>query len=383
LVRNNFLIRQHFLLLSTAVGATLCISRKRELTLETGYGPIPELLRLIFGGSSVKYNPALDGLRAVAILLVLLHHYFLKDAYPQIPGGWIGVDVFFVLSGYLITSILLREYRKTGHIELGAFYLRRALRLAPALLLVCSAVLAASLFSPHGANIRQSALVAVAYIQNWAVPLNLEAPGATMDHTWSLATEEQFYLLWPLLLPLVVGRRPLVWLTVAVVAMTGVKFALWRESGPTWFLTYGLPTRPVGLLIGCALAFLPLRDWRAPYAAQAVLIVALCVLAATVEIGNVWAPLAASLLTAALIACLQGQSFLSASPLRYIGRISYGLYIYHWPILLAGNGHAPKVVLVGLGLIVAVLSYEFVEKPFLRLKDRPVRIVFAPAEGVA
>jgi peptidoglycan/LPS O-acetylase OafA/YrhL len=148
----------------------------------------------------VKYNPALDGLRGVAIIFVLADHSGL------LTGGLIGVDVFFVLSGYLITSILLNELRQTGEISLSNFYWRRSLRLFPALGVLVAFELLRSFVSPHGSDIREGALVAIAYLQNWNNVFHF-APGGLMGHTWSLATEEQFYLLWPLASPLIFKRK--------------------------------------------------------------------------------------------------------------------------------------------------------------------------------
>jgi peptidoglycan/LPS O-acetylase OafA/YrhL len=143
---------------------------------------------LASGEAFVKYNPALDGLRAVAIILVLADHLGL------LPGGLIGVDVFFVLSGYLITTILSREFSQTGEICLVNFYWHRALRLFPAMGMLVTFELLRSLVSPRGTDIRDGVLVALAYLQNFNNVFNF-SPGGLMGHTWSLATEEQFYML--------------------------------------------------------------------------------------------------------------------------------------------------------------------------------------------
>jgi peptidoglycan/LPS O-acetylase OafA/YrhL len=310
----------------------------------------------------VRYNPALDGLRAVAILLVVADHSGL------LPGGLIGVDVFFVLSGYLITSILLTELRQTGEISLSNFYWRRGLRLFPALGILAGFELLRSFVSPHGSDIRDGILVAIAYLQNWNDVFHF-APGGLMGHTWSLATEEQFYLLWPLVLPLVFKSRPLIWLSVAITLMVIVRFLPLGYTRPGLDFSPGL--RPVGLLIGCALAFLPKISFRAPLWLP---LGALLVVAAFEESYVLAAPLAASLATAVLILTLQGPSILGCAPLRYIGKISYGLFLYHVPIIVLGHkwvhGIAGNTILIALAFAAAALSYEFVEKPFLRLKDR-------------
>jgi peptidoglycan/LPS O-acetylase OafA/YrhL len=318
----------------------------------------------------LRYNPALDGLRAVAIILVLATHY----SSTAFPGGWIGVDVFFVLSGYLITSILLREIREKGGIDFTKFYARRAIRLMPPLLLTCLAILVISMRSSHGEDIRRYLLFTVSYLLNWKPLLPVNDSVNSMDHTWSLATEEQFYILWPLALPFIMTlRRPIVALLGATVAMTFVRFAFWHfwDFGDgEWLLKFSL-LRPVGLLVGCALAFLPLRQWRSPIAVQSALVVGLGVMAlCPIYADSLWGPLAASLISAGLIVCLQGPSFLAMSPLRYIGKISYGIYLYHCPIVIYGRPYTSSLLLIGLSVIVAALSYEFFEKPILGLKAR-------------
>jgi peptidoglycan/LPS O-acetylase OafA/YrhL len=309
----------------------------------------------------VRYNPALDGLRAVAILLVIFDHAC------GILGGLIGVDVFFVLSGYLITSILLRELRETGDISLSSFYWRRALRLFPALAMLAAFELVRSLFNPHGAEIRESVLAASLYLQNFDNVFQFTHLGL-MGHTWSLATEEQFYLLWPLALPLIFSRKPLLWLGAAAAAMLIARTLPMEYSRPAIDFSPGL--RPVGLLIGCAIAFWPIL---APRWIALPAIAALFVVAAFEEHAVVLAPLMASLITAVLIGALQWPSFLGHAALRYMGKISYGVFLYHVPILTLGQKwlHGPAGIagLVALSFAAAALSYEFVEKPFLRLKD--------------
>ena len=205
----------------------------------------------------MRYNPALDGVRAIAIALVLATHAY----HPAMPGGWIGVDVFFVLSGYLITSILLNELRRTDKISLGNFYMRRFLRLTPPLMVLAIFQFARSAFSQNGSEIREATIVGVAYLQNWNAVFRF-APDDVMMHTWSLAVEEQFYWLWPLLLPLFFKKRPLAWIAGALAAMTVTRFAMGRYGFPEAALQAFIGERPVGLLIGCALALLPIDRWR-------------------------------------------------------------------------------------------------------------------------
>lgn len=326
----------------------------------------------------MRYNPALDGLRAVAIIIVIAHH----TGAQSLPGGWIGVDIFFVLSGYLITSILLNEMRNTGEISLRNFYIRRALRLTPPMVLLGLFQFARAPFSHHPQEVVRGTIVALAYLENWngVFPLG---PADAVGHTWSLATEEQFYWLWPLLLPLLFKRRPLVWLAGATIVMTATRVILWGLDAPEGVVQTFLGDRPVGLLIGCALAFLPIARWELPAVFSLAGVAVLIALSFVSELNPILllgAPLAASLATAVLIVCLQRPGLLtkalSVSPMRYVGKISYGLYLYHFPIFIVGGTTKPNapvshvLVAIAVTVVVAVLSYEFVEKPFLRLKGR-------------
>jgi peptidoglycan/LPS O-acetylase OafA/YrhL len=224
-----------------------------------------------------------------------------------------------------------------------------------------------SLFNPHGAEIRESVLAASLYLQNFDNVFQFTHLGL-MGHTWSLATEEQFYLLWPLALPLIFSRKPLLWLGAAAAAMLIARTLPMEYSRPAIDFSPGL--RPVGLLIDCTIAFWPIL---APRWIALPAIAALFVVAAFEEHAVVLAPLMASLITAVLIGALQWPSFLGHAALRYMGKISYGVFLYHVPILTLGQKwlHGPAGIagLVALSFAAAALSYEFVEKPFLRLKD--------------
>jgi peptidoglycan/LPS O-acetylase OafA/YrhL len=332
----------------------------------------------------VRYNPALDGLRAIAISLVFADHFYES----AMPGGWIGVDVFFVLSGYLITSVLLHELRESGGISLSNFYMRRVLRLTPALALLALVQFARSPFSDNGWQVREATLIGVTYLESWNKVFEF-GPQEFMGHTWSLAVEEQFYWLWPLTLLFLVKRQPLIWITAAFAAMAFARFVLWRDGFAATTLQYCFFIRPVGLLVGCFLAFLPIDRWRAPALVAPAALIALLALGLFAEksiYAFLAAPLAASLATAVFIVSLQSAKAvtgaLSLSPIRYTGKISYGLYLYHLPIIslgLAWKAHTPfhavasvvyAVGLMVLSFAIAALSFEFVEKPFLKLKDR-------------
>jgi peptidoglycan/LPS O-acetylase OafA/YrhL len=320
----------------------------------------------------MRYSPALDGLRAIAVLIVLTHHSWL------LPGGWIGVDVFFVLSGYLITSILDEELCRTGIIRFGNFYLRRALRLTPALLLLCLFQFVRAPFSDHAAEIRQATIISGLYLQDLKDIFPMGDSGL-MGHTWSLAIEEQFYWLWPVALLLIAHRRPAAWLAGALAVMLIARLVLAREGASDGVLQYTF-IRPCGLFIGCLLGLARDRlTFDPPRFAVPALLTATLALAAICgeKRGIVLGPLLASLLTVGTIACLHGGgravSALSWAPLRYVGKISYGLYLYSMPIFIIAKSHfphMPTVVMVPVIFLAAALSYEFVEKPCLRLKGR-------------
>jgi peptidoglycan/LPS O-acetylase OafA/YrhL len=322
----------------------------------------------------MRYNPALDGVRAAAVVFVMAFHI----SHPIFQGGKVGVDMFFVLSGYLITSILLNELRETGSISLTDFYTRRALRLLPALGVLAAFQIVRSMFSSDGTEIREATLIGTAYLENWNAIYHF-GPDGVMGHTWSLATEEQFYLLWPLLLPLVVKKRPLMWLSGAFFAMMIARVLFWEGGRSLTALSYSPFLRPVGLLIGCILAVLPIERWRLPKIALPTLLLPLVAILFSADKGAT--TLISSLATGGLIVYFQGaratDSVFAASPVRYIGRISYGLYLYHYPAFILTEkwkAYIPppfyEIGLIVLIFIVATLSYELIEKPILGVRGR-------------
>ena len=222
------------------------------------------------GGVRLPYVPGLDGLRALAVIAVLLYHAGPRWA----PGGFLGVEVFFVISGYLITSLLLAEWRQRGRIDLAAFWVGRARRLLPALYVLLVVTLAfAVLFLPEEvAGLRLDALAAVGYVTNWYLVLGqesyFEAVGrpSLLQHLWSLAIEEQFYLLWPLLFAAGMSLGTRRWwrrrlLLAALAALVGAAASallmtvLYGTGVEPSRLYYGTDTRATGLLVGAALAY--------------------------------------------------------------------------------------------------------------------------------
>ena len=237
--------------------------------------------RYVGPGQSI---PALDGVRALAVALVLADH----GGIPGLSGGFLGVDVFFVLSGFLITSLLLDEIGRTGRIGLKAFWIRRARRLLPALIVMVLAVVALSeLFSEEStATLRDDAVAAFFWMSNWMFVANQTdyfaqgAPPSPLQHTWSLAVEEQYYVLWPVLIAAVIaGLGAIAYRRGATLSRRAVRTAVFclatagvaASATATFFLSsadnlnrvyFGTDTRVQALLVGAAAAALVVRDWR-------------------------------------------------------------------------------------------------------------------------
>jgi peptidoglycan/LPS O-acetylase OafA/YrhL len=344
----------------------------------------------------------LDGLRGVAVLMVLAFHL------AHLPGGSVGVDIFFVLSGFLITTILAEEWRDRGAIQLSRFYIRRALRLLPAFWLLLAIVSCRIPFLPTPAE-RTSALWGIvvlgSYFTNW--PMLYAADLGGLSHTWSLALEEQFYLLWPIALVLMLrggfSRRSVVMAVIGGIAFCAVErlvlYRMWKTDGPeqslyTLRLYTGLDTRADALLVGCLTGlcavwgFLPTRsDLRMRIAAAAAIFgLGYLSLYRCLDHSQYYHGLftVAALMTATVIVRLltaKGRPLLARvlelPPLVAAGKLSYGLYLYHLPVILwlgpgglGWTGPALIVTTAALTLVFTLLSYFFVERPFLRLKSR-------------
>jgi peptidoglycan/LPS O-acetylase OafA/YrhL len=294
----------------------------------------------------LEYRADLDGLRAVAILLVILDH----AEWPITnDGGQGGVTAFFVLSGFLITTLLEAERRASGRIDLRAFYLRRALRLLPALAVVIAFVTVIGLAGgwgdePWGVGVVASPL----YVGNWLPLLGIGL--GPMAHTWSLAIEEQFYLVWPVALMLVPRR----WLPWGMAGLIVVAIAQrWVLDVPWGFMT--TTARMDALLVGCAIALWgrPLPKLLGP--------IAIAILVGT-SVTLTRLILEPAMISAAVIVLVRPAVL---EPLAPLGRRAYGIYLWNWPLtLLVGPLAIP------LSLVAAELSYRFVERPALRLKAR-------------
>ncbi|CAA9239923.1 MAG: hypothetical protein AVDCRST_MAG20-1679 [uncultured Acidimicrobiales bacterium] len=344
----------------------------------------------------LPYVPALDGLRAVAVGAVLLYHAGFSPA----GGGFLGVDLFLVLSGYLITTLLLLEHDVTGRIDLPAFWARRARRLLPALFAAVAAVAALAPFVLSRAQfdrVREDGLAALLYVSNWQFIVSDQSyfeqfgEPSPLRHTWSLAIEEQWYLLWPLALSVLVvlwRRRPALAVVVVLAGAAGSALLMAALSGPGQDLSrayYGTDTRAQSLLVGAALGLVlrrrPLGGPVVQAAGVAGAVVCLALLA-TVDDFDLWMYsggfLLLALSTGAVIAAavtpggLVGRA-LALRPLPAIGRISYGLYLWHWPVyivLTSGrvglSGTALLLLRLAVTAVVSLASYRFLEMPVRR-----------------
>jgi peptidoglycan/LPS O-acetylase OafA/YrhL len=335
--------------------------------------------------------PALDALRGIAILLVLAVHT--GDDLEALPGGALGVDLFFVLSGFLITALLLTEWDRHERISFRGFYRRRALRLLPALVAMLAVYLTVSAVASDafGTNLTWS-LYSLFYVVNVAAVHEGGIDADGLRHMWTLAQEEQFYLVWPLALfaalRIGVRARGLVLLLAALAAgLIAWRTAAWLEGATPGYLFYAPETRSDGLVLGClagvAFAFGLVR--RVPHLLATAMIVPACFAIATLDFQT---PGLASVLlavfcvaaTVVLLACVLEPDWWFArlvdrAWLRGLGRISYGVYLWHLPVYAAVGW---KVGLP-LTLAVALASYRFVELPFLRMRHRAPDAQRAPA----
>jgi peptidoglycan/LPS O-acetylase OafA/YrhL len=365
----------------------------------------------------IAYQPALDGVRGVAVAMVLVFH----GGFGWMSGGYVGVSVFFTLSGYLITSIALVEHRQTGGLDVRAFYTRRLRRLMPASLLCLVAVIALAATGVFAGveHLRRDVWAAVLPVYNWVslaggksygeLVTAVGEPASPLDHYWSLAIEEQFYWVWPLALLGVLRLRPRGRLVVvgglvaAAAAAAFVIHELWGSDATYW----ATPARLGEILIGALVAVLLHRRpaggaglprasrWLAPAGLAVVLWAAVTWPAASGPAYSGWLPVFA-LASAALIVGLHVDSplrrLLSVRPLVLIGVISYGMYLFHWPVYAVLDrertgldGAVLFAVRVAVTIGVAAASFVLLERPIRRARPRGWRPVAAVtvAAGVA
>jgi len=353
-------------------------------------------------GAHLPYMPGIDGLRAIAVLAVFVYHF--HNGGGWLPGGFLGVDVFFVISGYLITSLLLSEFRREGRVDLVRFWLRRARRLLPAVGVLIAVVMILAVFFDFGqiSRLRGDALASMGYVTNWELIFSHQsyfeqfARPSLFRHLWSLAVEEQFYLLWPLVFAACMTRfghrRLLIGVIVGALASALLMAILFHPANPNRVF-YGTDTRATPLLMGVALAFLWHPDRLrattgrlAPAALDAVGALGLSMVVITFLtvhdydqslyrggflLLSVWTTLLIGTLAhpAAQIGRVVGNP-----ALRWLGLRSYSFYLWHWPVMaLTRPGidvsipSAPLFVLqLAATTALADVSYRYVEQPFRR-----------------
>jgi peptidoglycan/LPS O-acetylase OafA/YrhL len=359
------------------------------------------------GGPRLGYRPALDGVRGIAIAVVVAFHAF---GWPA--EGTLGVDLFFVLSGFLITTLLLEEHQATGSISIPGFYRRRARRLLPALFVLLTpflllAVIAAATTGSLRAPLFVGLASALTYTTNVFVAADPSTVPAAMIHLWSLAAEEQFYIVWPLFLlilirsggPRRVGRAVVVLLMVAVL----YRIQLLMRGASIGRLYYAPDTHADSLLVGCAVGCFFARGrlliWIRSSARMrevASVTTLTLIIAAVFLLDHVpqrlayetlLLPTVFAVVAGLLIVCLMSGDTvvargLSVRPIVFLGQISYSLYLWHHPLLVAFSGvdrklGAPTVAAVALAVVLASCSRRFIELPFLRRRPEP------PTERVA
>jgi peptidoglycan/LPS O-acetylase OafA/YrhL len=351
------------------------------------------------------YYPALDGLRGIAIILVLLYHNFGFVTYFK--SGWVGVDLFFVLSGFLITEILLRT--KGSPFFLRSFYMRRFLRIFPLYylcLLVVIIIIPATERPFYDVDYyKTNQLWFWMYLQNWLYIFKHPEQSALLNHLWSLAVEEQFYLIWPLVILFTKSLKTqfrIVMLLLAVVMISRITFCFIHPYHISYGNLYTF-SRIDGLCIGCGLALLQKIDFNlATRYSRKILMVVLVVnvlivsgiyflhlnVPYTALIGYTSIAILFGLLLHKTIEIEKNQisRFLSTVLFRFFGKISYSLYIFHWPIYLVlvpvlkhllsaflflsefDNQAISAIIATACALLLSVISYHFFEKYFLSLK---------------
>ena len=359
-----------------------------------------------------RFLPHVQGLRAIAVLFVVLYHFWPA----RLPGGYVGVDIFFVISGFLITGHLMRELTATGTVRLGQFWARRARRLLPAsllVLLVCALVAMSPYLTPTSAlpNEVREIIASTFYVENWFLALNsadyLNHSGdpTTVQHYWSLSLEEQFYVLWPLIMLLAAwigvkyfrgDRRRAVLIGLGIVTVASFVFCVVftiTDPAPAYFVTFG---RMWQFGVGAMIALVPMLRVRNAIGSFVLGwggVLVLLVVAFRFDGQTPFPGYMAALPTLGAAAVLAASNtarwwyptrILSVRPAQFVGDISYSLYLWHWPLIIIapsvpfwGLTIYHRVALLGLCFVLAWLTKRFVEDPvrgWKTLTSRPARV---------
>ncbi|HPT95852.1 MAG TPA: acyltransferase family protein [Microbacteriaceae bacterium] len=370
------------------------------------------------------FIPHIQGLRAIAVLFVVIYHFWPG----RLSGGFVGVDIFFVISGFLITGHLMREMSATGRVRLAEFWARRARRLLPASLMVllfCSLAVMSPLIMPLSAlqNEVNEILASTFYVENWYLAfssadyLGHGGDPTTVQHYWSLSLEEQFYVLWPLIMLLAawlgmkafLGRTPSdarlrgVIVAIAIVSALSFVFCVWftmTNPAPSYFVTFG---RMWQFGVGALIALIPMLRFQGPLMSFVLGwggIIALLYTAFTFDGATMFPGYAALLPTlgaAAIIAAGNTSRWwyptrlLAIRPMQFVGNISYSLYLWHWPLIVIapfvpfwGLTIYHRVALLGICFVLAWLTQRFVEAParsWKVLTSRPARVTLWSSLG--
>ncbi|MGB0115082.1 MAG: acyltransferase family protein [Ilumatobacteraceae bacterium] len=342
--------------------------------------------------NSFRYRPELDGIRALAVIAVIVYH--LNSQW--LPGGYLGVDVFFVMSGYLITSLLLLERRNSGRVGLAAFWSRRVRRLLPAMVVMVVAVAvyyAAFMSDLERVGLRGDLIATLVYVSNWRFISSGQSyfeqyvSASPVRHTWSLAIEEQFYLVWPIVVAVALRwRRSSA--TVGIIATAGIvvsvsAMAMLYDADDPSRAYFGSGARVHQMLVGVVLAVLLSRrgaekvrsaSRQLAFPAAVVLIVAACLLGDESALYYRGGSFAIAVAAAVLIAGLEGGNVLrgplSWPPLVVVGTVSYGLYLWHWPVITVIGAQFGDVsslrwasVAVAFTGAITFVSYRWIERP--------------------